>query len=161
LRTLDIGGGFPISYKTHMMSLASFCKPIREALEGFFPNTEILAEPGRVLSATAVKLIARVIGKARRQGIMWYYIEDGIYGSFSGRLFDHASYEIACLKAGDPEPCVLAGPTCDSFDVISREEYLPPLDIGDLIVAHHMGAYTSASATSFNGIPVTRAVLVD
>ncbi len=161
LELLDIGGGFPVSYKTHMLSVESFCKPIREAVNAYFPDTRVIAEPGRALSATAAVLLTRVIGKARRQGITWYYLEDGLYGSFSGCVFDHAQYRFTCLKGGEPEPCVLSGPTCDSFDVISKEEFLPPLDLGDLIIAHDMGAYTTASATTFNGIPITRAIAVD
>lgn len=161
LELLDIGGGFPVSYKTHMLSMESFCKPIREALMGYFPDTRVIAEPGRALSATAAVLLTRVIGKARRQGITWYYLEDGLYGSFSGCVFDHARYRFSCLKEGEPEPCVLAGPTCDSFDVITKEEFLPALGLGDLIIAHDMGAYTTASATTFNGIPITTAIVID
>ncbi|MFZ0255739.1 MAG: type III PLP-dependent enzyme [Gammaproteobacteria bacterium] len=161
LELLDIGGGFPVSYKTHMLSVESFCKPIREALNAYFPDTRLIAEPGRALSASAAVLLTRVIGKARRQGMTWYYLEDGLYGSFSGCVFDHAQYRFTCLKEGEPEPCVLSGPTCDSFDVITKEEFLPPLDLGDLIIAHDMGAYTTASATTFNGIPVTKAIAID
>lgn len=161
LELLDIGGGFPVSYKTHMLSVESFCKPIREALNTYFPDTRLIAEPGRALSATAAVLLTRIIGKARRQGMTWYYLEDGLYGSFSGCVFDHAQYRFTCLKGGDPEPCVLSGPTCDSFDVITKEEFLPPLDLGDLIIAHDMGAYTTASATTFNGIPITKALAID
>lgn len=161
LRLLDIGGGFPVSYKVHMMSLESFCRPIREALEVWFPGTDILVEPGRVVSASAATLVARVIGKAKRHGMTWYYIDDGVYGSFSGSVFDHARYEVTSLRGGDPEPCVLSGPTCDSFDVISKEELLPPMEVGDLVVAHNMGAYTNASACAFNGIPVARVLPVD
>jgi ornithine decarboxylase len=161
LKTLDIGGGFPVSYKTHMMSLASFCRPIRDALDAYFPTHDIIAEPGRALSATAAVLVTRVIGKSRRQGVTWYYLEDGLYGAFSGCVFDHAQYRFSAMKQGDPEPCVLAGPTCDSFDVISKEEYLPPLELGDVIMAHDMGAYSTASASTFNGFPITRAVAID
>jgi ornithine decarboxylase len=161
LELLDIGGGFPVSYKTHMLSAESFCKPIREALNGYFPDTHIIAEPGRALSATAAVLLTRVIGKARRQGMTWYYLEDGLYGSFSGCVFDRAQYRFTCLKGGDPEPCVLSGPTCDSFDVITKDEFLPPLGLGDLIIAHDMGAYTTASASTFNGIPFTKAIAID
>ena len=161
LELLDIGGGFPVSYKTHMLSVESFCKPIREALNAYFPDSRIIAEPGRALSATAAVLLTRVIGKARRQGMTWYYLEDGLYGSFSGCVFDHAQYRFSCLKTGEPEHCILSGPTCDSFDVITKEEFLPSLDLGDLIIAHDMGAYTTASATTFNGIPITRAIAID
>lgn len=161
LYVLDIGGGFPISYKTAMLPIESFCKPIRAALEMYFPNTTILAEPGRFISGTAATLITRIIGKENRNGIVWYYIEDGIYGTFSGCVFDHAKYQFTCLKEGSLQPCVLAGPTCDSFDIISRDEYLPPLEVGDVIIAHNVGAYTNASATTFNGVPLTKVVEIE
>lgn len=155
LKVLDIGGGFPVSYRSSVMRLDTYCKPIREALNSYFPNTTLWAEPGRILSAGAATLVTRVMGKARRKGITWYYLDDGIYGSFSGRIFDHAHYEFSALRQGEPQPCVLAGPTCDSFDVISRDEFLPELEVGDMVLAHNMGAYTNASASAFNGIPIT------
>ena len=161
LRTLDIGGGFPVSYKTRMMSLESFCKPIREALASYFPDTEVIAEPGRALSAAAAAVVTRVIGKASRQGVTWYYLDDGVYGVFSGCVFDKARYEFRCLTGGDPEPCVLAGPTCDSFDVIAKGEFLPPLEIGDVVVADNMGAYTAATATRFNSTRPCSTLMVD
>jgi len=161
LEMLDIGGGFPVPYKSHAMSLESFTRPIRDALNSYFPDTRIVAEPGRILSATAVKLAARVIGRSVRQGMPWYYLEDGVYGTFSGAVFDKASYVFTSERSGSVGPCVLAGPTCDSFDVISREERLPALEPGDVVIAENMGAYTSASATHFNGIPMTKIVAVD
>ena len=143
------------------MGLDSFCKPIRDALDAYFPETELIAEPGRALSASAAVLITRVIGKSRRQGISWYYLDDGIYGSFSGCVFDQARYEFRTLKTGEAERCVLSGPTCDSFDVISKDEFLPALNVGDIVIAENMGAYTTVSATTFNGIPRTKALAID
>jgi ornithine decarboxylase len=160
LKVLDIGGGFPVSYRSSVMRLDMYCKPIREALSSYFPSTEIWAEPGRILSASAAMLVTRVMGKARRKGITWYYLDDGIYGSFSGRIFDHANYEFSTLRQGEPQPCVLAGPTCDSFDVIARDEFLPELAVGDIVLAQNMGAYTNASASAFNGIPITQVITI-
>nr|VFJ59785.1 MAG: ornithine decarboxylase [Candidatus Kentron sp. DK] len=161
LRTLDIGGGFPVSYKTPMMDVEDFCKPIRETLGGYFPNTEIIAEPGRAISASAATLVTRVIGKSRRRGITWYYLDDGLYGTLSGLVFDKTNYAFDCLKTGNREPCVLAGPTCDSFDVISRDEFLPPLEIGDSIIVRNVGAYATATATAFNDVPAAKVLVVE
>ncbi|HEC12554.1 MAG TPA: type III PLP-dependent enzyme [Acidiferrobacteraceae bacterium] len=161
LEVLDIGGGFPIPYKANTMPIDAFCKPIAAALDRYFPNTKIIAEPGRFISGPAAQLVTRVIGKETRNGIVWYYLDDGIYGSFSGCIFDHASYQFTSLNEGELRPCVLAGPTCDSFDIISSGEYLPPMEIGDILIAENMGAYTNASATTFNGIPLTKVVEIN
>src|SRR5206468_9301432 len=83
--------------------------------------------------------------------------DDGLYGAFSGKLFDHCDYELIPQKRGPVGECVVAGPTCDSIDVVSRDQLLPSLEVGDLLIVPGMGAYTKASATSFNGFqpPVT------
>ena len=81
----------------------------------------------------------------------WYYLDDGVYGSFSGIMFDHGDYPIEALrKSSRLYPCVLAGPTCDSIDVVAEGIMLPKLRDGDLVIAKMMGAYSWASATEFN-----------
>ena len=158
LDTLDIGGGFPVSYVETVMPIDRFCEPIAEALEKYFDQCRVIAEPGRFLVASAVWLITQVVGKSRRGGIPWYYIDDGLYGSFSGRLFDKCDYTIQSERDGDRELCVIAGPTCDSFDVLYTDRALAPVEIGDLLIVPGMGAYTNASASTFNGFPVARLV---
>ena len=158
LDTLDIGGGFPVSYVETVMPIDRFCEPIAEALEKYFDQCRVIAEPGRFLVANAVWLITQVVGKSRRGGIPWYYIDDGLYGSFSGRLFDKCDYTIQSDRDGDRELCVIAGPTCDSFDVLYTDRALAPVEIGDLLIVPGMGAYTNASASTFNGFPVARLV---
>jgi hypothetical protein len=74
------------------------------------------------------------MGRARREGHWWYYLDDGLYGSYSGQLYDHARYPVESLRQGEPLlPSVLAGPTCDSIDVIAENLMLPQLKAGDLI----------------------------
>jgi len=163
LEILDIGGGFPVSYRSEVLGIADFCAPIRRALEAAPRDLRILSEPGRNLVAPAMESIATVIGKARRGDALWYYLDDGVYGSYSGRLFDHADYPIATIpeRLGDRHASVLAGPTCDSVDVIADQIQLPELEIGDLIVGRSMGAYTAASASEFNSIPKTRILVLN
>nr|VFK15443.1 MAG: ornithine decarboxylase [Candidatus Kentron sp. LFY] len=161
MSTLDIGGGFPVSYKRPMMEPSSFCKPIREAISGYFPDTEIIAEPGRAICATAALLVMRVIGKSRRQGMTWYYLDDGLYGTLSGMVFDKTNYGFQCMETKNPEPCVLAGPTCDSFDIIAKNEFMPVLEIGDIVVVHNVGAYSTAHTTRFNSTPAARILMID
>ncbi|HSY07924.1 MAG TPA: type III PLP-dependent enzyme [Steroidobacteraceae bacterium] len=162
LDTLDIGGGFPIAYAQAAVPIGRFCAPIRAALAHLPRRVRVIAEPGRFIVGPAALGVATVIGRARREGLWWYYLDDGLYGSYSGQLYDHARYPVAALRtAAARMPCVLAGPTCDSIDVIAEGVLLPQLRCGDLIVARHMGAYTWASASEFNFIPKATVVAVN
>ena len=161
--TLDIGGGFPIDYREPAMPIEEFCAPIRAGLAALPPGTRVIAEPGRFICGPAGTVLATVMGRAFRDGRWWYYLDDGLYGSFSGQLFDHARYPVQPLQpaAGPLQSSVLAGPTCDSIDVIAEDIELPPLHAGDIIVGRQMGAYTLASATDFNFFPRARTVIVN
>jgi len=151
LDILDIGGGFPVSYNDPVMPIDEFCRPIRAELAKLPPHVRVIAEPGRFIAAPAAIAISSVMGKAKRDGRWWYYLDDGLYGSYSGQLFDHAKYPVTTLRQdGERFPSVLAGPTCDSIDVIDDDISLPELEVGDLVVGRMMGAYTWASATDFN-----------
>lgn len=151
LSVLDIGGGFPIEYLQPVTDIETFCAPVREALTHLPDHIQVIAEPGRYLTAPAMKAVSSVMGKARRGDATWYYLDDGIYGSYSGQLFDHVMYPLTVFSdIQATEQAVLAGPTCDSIDVIAEPVSMPPLSIGDIVVGHQMGAYTSATATNFN-----------
>ncbi len=94
----------------------------------------MIAEPGRFIAGPAGTCITSVVGRAQREGRWWYYLDDGVYGSFSGQLYDHMTYPVDSLDARGPRmPSVLAGPTCDSIDVIREDIPLPELQIGDLL----------------------------
>lgn len=162
LGILDIGGGFPVDYAQTSMPIEEFCAPIRAALASLGPKARIIAEPGRYIAAPAAIAVASVMGRAMRGGRWWYYLDDGLYGSYSGQVYDHMIYPIeALVPSGPTYPSVLAGPTCDSIDVISDKLELPKLDLGDLIVGREMGAYTSASATDFNFFPRATVLTLD
>ncbi len=161
MSVLDIGGGFPIDYEGRGIPIDAFCAPIRTALAALPKNIHVIAEPGRFIAAPAMTCVASVIGIAERNKKTWYYLDDGVYGSFSGQVFDHARYPIFALKTGPTFPSVLAGPTCDSIDIIAPDIDLPKLGVGDLIIAPLMGAYTSATATEFNFVPKTQIVPVN
>ena len=151
LSTLDIGGGFPVRYNTDVMNIEQFCQPINAALNQLPDTVQVLAEPGRFIVAPAMTSVASIMGSAEREGQIWYYLDDGIYGSFSGLIFDDAKYPLHTLKQdGEQYASVLSGPTCDSIDVIAENIMLPKLENGDLVIAKMMGAYTSATATDFN-----------
>jgi len=162
LEVLDIGGGFPIPYGGGGEPITRFCRPIRRELATLPETLRVIAEPGRFIAGPAGTCITAVTGKAQREGRWWYYLDDGLYGSFSGQLYDHALYPIESLgKRGARHPSVLAGPTCDSIDVIREDLLLPDLGLGDLLVGRMMGAYTSATASDFNFIPRATVVAVN
>ena len=162
LDILDIGGGFPVAYNEAVTPIDQFCAPIRQALTKLPSHIRVIAEPGRFIAAPAAIAISSVMGKAKRDGRWWYYLDDGLYGSYSGQLFDHARYPVATLRQeGELFPSVLAGPTCDSIDVIDDNIQLPELEVGDLIVGRMMGAYTWASATDFNFFKRAKVVVMN
>jgi len=161
IETIDIGGGFPMTYVQQAARIDLFCQPITAHLDRYFSNYQIIAEPGRAICADAMFLVAKVVGKAQRNRIWWYYIDDGKYNTFSGMVYDHAIYPFQTFGDGARLPSVIAGPTCDSFDVLYENVSLPLLEIGDLIVFQVMGAYTSASATTFNSYEKTEIVILN
>jgi len=159
---LDIGGGFPVDYLDAGMPIEEFCAPIRRALDELPSAMRIIAEPGRHIAAPAAICVTSVMGRALRDGRWWYYLDDGLYGSYSGQMFDHAAYPLeAPARGGDTYPSVLAGPTCDSIDVIRENLDLPKLEIGDVVVGRVMGAYTWASASEFNFFPRATVLALD
>jgi len=162
LDTLDIGGGFPIDYAQPVQDVSRFCSPLRAALAKLPKRVRVIAEPGRFIVGPSAIGVASVMGRARREGHWWYYLDDGLYGSYSGQIYDHARYPVEPLRNGAQRlPSVLAGPTCDSIDVIAENLMLPELKAGDLIVGRAMGAYTWASASEFNFFPRATVVAVN
>jgi ornithine decarboxylase len=162
IKILDIGGGFPVAYDRHVKPLAALARVVNAEIARLFPpDIEILAEPGRYLVATAATSVARVIGKAVRDGRVCYYIDDSVYHTFSGLIFDHCPYHFKAWKRGKAEISAVFGQTCDGLDTISRAENLPDLEIGDLVYSENIGAYSSASATWFNGFPPAKVVHVN
>lgn len=159
LGVLDIGGGFPADYRGEGNDLAAFCRPIVEALAAYPSHVRIIAEPGRVLSAPSMTSISTVVGRARRGEHTWYYLDDGVYGAYSGQIYDHANYPLTVFSDdGATGAGILAGPTCDSIDVIAEDAQLPAMEIGDLVVGSQMGAYTLATACEFNSIPLPKVI---
>lgn len=154
IEILDIGGGFPIDYEGEIATnISDFCKPIVEELKKLPTHISVVAEPGRFIVGPSTISVSTVMGKAKREDKIWYYLDDGIYGSYSNQFFDHVQNPVHALKNDVPKetfPSVLSGPTCDSIDVVKECIQLPELQIGDLIIGHAMGAYTWATSTNFN-----------
>ena len=162
IKILDIGGGFPAPYNKHVRPFRELARVINAEIDRLFaPNIQILAEPGRFLVATAATSVARIIGKAVRDGRPCYYIDDSVYHTFSGIIFDHCQYHLKAFKKGKTEICAVFGQTCDGLDTISQSEELPDLEIEDLVYAENIGAYSNASATWFNGFPPAKVVHIN
>lgn len=153
LNIVDIGGGFPVPYDSQVPKFEKLAKVINTECNRLFPaDVEIIAEPGRFMVATAATLVSEIIGKARRDGKVFYHINDGVYHTFSGVVYDHWIPNFHAFKTGKKEVCAVVGPTCDSFDKISISEQLPSnLAIGDYFYTENIGAYSTASSTKFNG----------
>ncbi len=153
LNLIDIGGGFPVPYDAQSPRFERLARLLNREFARLFPDDiEILAEPGRFMVATAATLVSEIIGKARRDGKVFYHINDGVYHTFSGVVYDHWVPTFAAFRRGPAEVCAVVGPTCDSFDKITLSANLPGnLQIGDCLITENIGAYSTASSTRFNG----------
>ncbi len=153
VKIVDIGGGFPVPYDARVPQFEKLAAVLNAECARLFPeDTELIAEPGRFMVATAAALVSEIVGKARRDGKIFYYINDGVYHTFSGVVYDHWIPNFQAFRPGPAEVCAVVGPTCDSFDKISLSEQLPAdLQIGDYLYTENIGAYSIASSTRFNG----------
>lgn len=146
-------------------TLAEISSAIDPLLDEYFPETsgiKIMAECGRWYLTSAYSLVANVIAKRKIEDTnskhsFMYYLNDGVYGSFSFLLYEKNAYVTphilkksdSCLKY----LCSLWGPTCDGLDCILQKTVLPELNIGDWLLFPNMGAYASSTASNFNGMP--------
>ncbi len=159
LKVLDIGGGYPVPSLVEDVDADEMFTEINDKIEELFSETEIWSEPGRFICATAVNMITKVIGVTERNDQAWYFLDEGVYGTFSGVLFDHWAYDFISFKEGIAIPATFAGPSCDSLDVIACERLTVPLAMEDILLVPACGAYSSASATTFNGFSRAQTVV--
>ncbi len=164
LSIVDIGGGFPIPHFDNEIGInfERMAAQIRKQMKELFPkHTQFIAEPGRFFAGPAGVLVTQVVGKAFRDNKNFYYLNDGIYQDFSGMMFDHCKYEFKTLRRGQKYMSVLAGPTCDSLDILSSNEEIPELYVNDVVYVKNIGAYSCASAVpNFNGFEPAKIILV-
>ena len=127
MNLIDIGGGFPAPYDASVRPFKELAKVINTEIDRLFPkDIQILAEPGRFLVASAGYAVSKVIGKAVRDGKMCYYINDGVYHTYSGVIFDHCKYPVKAFKKGPTQICSVFGPTCDALDVAADRSLTNP-----------------------------------
>lgn len=162
MNLVDIGGGFPAPYDATVRPFRELARIINSEIKRLFPKEiEILAEPGRFFVATAGHAVSKIIGKSVRDGKPSYYLNDGVYHTYSGQIFDHCKYPVKAFKRGKTRLSAVFGPTCDAFDVISMAEDLPDLKRDEFVYSEMIGAYTYASATTFNGFSPATVVHVN
>lgn len=164
LKMVDIGGGFPIQHFDNEVGVnfERMAAQIRQEMKArFAKSVKFIAEPGRFFAGPAGVLVTQVTGRTFRFNKNYYYLNDGVYGDFSGMVFDHCRYEFKTLRRGQKFLSALAGPTCDSFDTLSLNEEIPELYVGDVVYVKNIGAYSCASATAnFNGFAPAKLILV-
>ena len=153
-RMLDIGGGFPVRHVKPIPSIEIIGAVVNEALKAFPAEVRVVAEPGRYLVSDAAYFVCRVIGTATRGGKRWMHWDAGLFGGVI-ETSEGLKYRIRTERSGPDIPWHVAGPTCDSVDVILRDEPLPSdLQEGDFVYLRNAGAYTTAYASEFNGFPL-------
>lgn len=153
LSFLSIGGGFPVKHTRPIPSFEEIGTVVRRAIaDRFPPDARLTLEPGRAIVGDAAVLGASVIGKAQRGDERWVYLDVGVFNGLMETI-EGFSYEVSTLTGGPRSSVVLAGPTCDSVDVISESVQLPELEVGDRVYFLNAGAYTLAYASRFNGWP--------
>jgi len=160
-RLLDIGGGFPVRHVKPIPSIEVIGEVVHEALKAFAPDVQVVAEPGRYLVSDAGYFVCRVIGITTRGGKRWMHWDAGVFGGII-ETTEGLKYRIRTDRSGPDIPWHVAGPTCDSVDVVLRDEPLPSdLQEGDFIYLRNAGAYTTAYASGFNGFPLPEVRIFD
>ncbi|OGC05177.1 hypothetical protein A2276_04480 [candidate division WOR-1 bacterium RIFOXYA12_FULL_43_27] len=164
LSILDIGGGFPIRHfdDDNHITFKDIARLIKKKMRRLFDkDVKFIAEPGRFFAGPAGTLVTQVVGRTFRNNKNYYYINDGVYGDFSGMIFDHCKYQFRSLRRGQKFLSTVAGPTCDSLDVLSLSEDLPEMDVGNIVYVKNIGAYSCASAVpNFNGFKPAKILMV-
>ena len=166
VRLVDIGGGYPTSYPGFAAPpLADYFRAIREVTQLPLSDAgELLAEPGRALSAQGMSAVVQVL--LRKDDRL--YLNDGMYGAFWELRFKlHKSYAAQAYRGdailgGSPRSFWLYGPTCDSGDMLPGQVELPAdIDVGDYIEFGEIGAYSVSGRTDFNGFHSDTVVRID
>jgi len=153
-RLLDIGGGFPVRHVRPIPSIEVIGNVVNESLKAFPAEVQVIAEPGRYLVSDAGYFVCRVLGTASRGSKRWLHLDAGLFGGII-ETTEGLKYRIRTDRSGPDVTWNVAGPTCDSVDVILRDEPLPSdLQEGDFFYLRNAGAYTTAYASEFNGFPL-------
>ena len=156
LRLLNLGGGLPSTYTEEVPTIAAIGEAIvPHARRLFGSDVEYALEPGRYMVANAGRLVATVIGTAVRKGRPWVYVDLSIYAGLL-EVIGGWRYPVKTEKDHLPKrPVTLAGPSCDSTDILLEDVELPELEVGDRVQLLSAGAYTT-SYREYNGYAFPR-----
>jgi ornithine decarboxylase len=169
LTMLNIGGGFPTRYRKSLPAMADYGKAIEESLHRHFGNRipDVIVEPGRQIVGSAGVIQTEVVlisKKSESDDRSWVFLDIGKFGGLAETMDEAIQYPIASERKGQPKRVVLAGPTCDSADILyEKADYRLPEDlaIGDKLEIRSTGAYTTTySAVAFNGFEPLRCYCV-
>ena len=170
LKMVNLGGGFPSRYLKDIPSAEAYGEAIFCALSKHFGNRipETIIEPGRAMVGNAGVIKTEVVlisKKSKDDAIRWVYLDIGKFGGLAETMDEAIRYPIRTSRDGDAfEPCVLAGPTCDSADVMYEKNPYPlpiTLTIGDEVLIEGTGAYTSTySSVAFNGFEPLKSYVI-
>jgi ornithine decarboxylase len=167
LSMVNLGGGFPTKYLKNVPTVRTYGSAIFKALRKHFGNRipETIIEPGRGMVGNAGVIETEVVlvsKKSEEDDVRWVYLDIGKFGGLAETMDESIRYPIKTPRDGDTAPCILAGPTCDSADVLyEKQPYLLPvsLEIGDKLLIEGTGAYTSTySSVAFNGFPPLKTI---
>lgn len=159
-RLLNLGGGYPVRHVKPIPSIEVIADVVNAAIADLPTDIRIMAEPGRYLVSDAAYFVCRVVGTATRNGKRWMYWDAGMFGGVI-ETTEGLRYDILTDRKGREIPWAIAGPTCDSVDILMRDEMLPEdVQEGDFIYIPNSGAYTTAYASNFNGFPLPDVVVL-
>ena len=162
LQMLNIGGGIPARYTRESLSVAEISRYVKGLLKKYFgiKTFELQMEPGRGLVAEAGVMVVSVIGRAKREGEDWVYIDSGVFHGLAEAL-GGIRYSFYAPKEGNLELFTVGGISCDSMDVVAEKVALPEnLEVGDRLYILTAGAYTTVYASRFNGFEPPSVVVI-
>ena len=149
---LNMGGGYPLQFTGEEPTIEEIAVRINQELESIPENIQVMAEPGRYFVGSAGCLVSQVVGTATRDDVRWVYLDTGVYGGLM-ELTQDFPVIIVSERTGEPGLWTMAGPTCDSIDVMGRHKLPANTEAEDFIYMPNLGAYCTTCACDFNGFP--------
>ena len=149
---LNMGGGYPLQFTGEEPTIEEIAVRINQELESIPENIQVMAEPGRYFVGSAGCLVSQVVGTATRDDVRWVYLDTGVYGGLMELTLDFPVI-IVSERTGEPGLWTMAGPTCDSIDVMGRHKLPANTKAEDFIYMPNLGAYCTTCACDFNGFP--------
>jgi ornithine decarboxylase len=163
LTLISLGGGIPIEYLTPTPTLGTIGTEIYEVTQKIFgdlKDIKITIEPGRGIVGNTCTLVGSVVGKAMRGDIQWLYLDVGVFNGVM-EILGNFKFNYATDSKATPRLTMIAGPTCDSYDVLSEKIMFPDVKVGDKIYIEDVGAYSIVYASKFNGFEIPTVYFIE